>query len=139
MSRIKNTKCKLRVFMRLMFFQRYILRSPIQQSPLILGIFNRFRLEWPFSAQSPPSSTPTKPDTPPAPQHPQHKFQPTIKARSRPRQGLNRVARRGAEPGPRGAEATLGAPASPLGQPPAPRGLPVKARQPPKSPHSHTG
>jgi hypothetical protein len=37
----------------------------------------------------------------------------------RPRQGLSRVARRVAGPGPRGAEATLGAPASPLGQPPA--------------------
>ena len=35
----------------------------------------------------------------------------------RPRQGLSQVARRVAGPGPRGAEATLGAPASPLGQP----------------------
>jgi hypothetical protein len=37
-----------------------------------------------------------------------------------------------AEPGPRGAEATLGATASPLGQPSANRGQPVKARLPPK-------
>ena len=36
------------------------------------------------------------------------------------------------KPGPRGAEATLGAPASPLGQPFGSRGQPVKARLPPK-------
>jgi len=36
-----------------------------------------------------------------------------------------------AEPGPRGAEATLGATASPLGQPSANCGLPEKARSPP--------
>jgi hypothetical protein len=45
------------------------------------------------------------------------------------------------EPGPRGAEATLGAPASPLGQPSGTGGLALKARPPPppkkiKYPHN---
>ena len=48
------------------------------------------------------------------------------------RQGLSRVAHRVPKPGPRGAEATLGAPASPPGQTFGNRGLPAKARLPPK-------
>ena len=53
------------------------------------------------------------------------------------RQGLNRVAHRVAVPGPRGAEATLGAPENPLGQPPATEDYRRKPGCRTKKPHSN--